>query len=55
MGKATAVYMDYDNLYRSINESYSQFKTSEVVKKILEHLISPKMNLDNKSILFYTA
>lgn len=38
MGKATAVYMDYDNLYRSINESYSQFKTSEVVKKILEHL-----------------
>lgn len=44
MTKPTAVFMDYDNLYRSINESYSMFKTSEVVKKLLEYLSNVQDN-----------
>lgn len=33
----TAIYIDYDNLYRSINESYSAFTGSETVRKIINH------------------
>lgn len=33
----TAIYIDYDNLYRSIDESYSQFTGSEVVRKIISY------------------
>lgn len=33
----TAIYIDYDNLYRSIDESYSKFTGSEVVRKIISY------------------
>ena len=35
----TAIYIDYDNLYRSINESYSSFTGPEVIQKIVESLV----------------
>ncbi|MBQ0140890.1 MAG: NYN domain-containing protein [Kurthia sp.] len=35
MNVSTAIYIDYDNLFRSINESYSQFQTYEVVNNII--------------------
>lgn len=50
--------MDYDNLYRSINESYSQFETYEVVKKIIRKLEgqdSNKVQLVKAFCDFHTA
>lgn len=58
MTVSTAIFMDYDNLYRSINESYSQFETSEVVKKIIhkmEELGSNSVQLVKAFCDFHTA
>lgn len=44
MEVSTAVYMDYDNLFRSINESYSQFQTYVVVNKILDSINGSNSN-----------
>ncbi|KSU59060.1 hypothetical protein AS034_19065 [[Bacillus] enclensis] len=44
MTNPTAVFIDYDNLYRSINESYSMFITSDVVKKLLDYLSDEQLN-----------
>lgn len=35
MNVSTAIYIDYDNLFRSINESYAQFQTYQVVNHII--------------------
>lgn len=38
MNASTAIYIDYDNLFRSINESYAQFQTYQVVERIIEKM-----------------
>lgn len=35
----TAIYIDYDNLYRSMNESYSTFTGPETVKEIVKYMV----------------
>lgn len=55
--ESTAIYMDYDNLFRSINESYSQFQTYEVVKRIIEKMeqLNNKVHLVKAFCDFETA
>jgi len=45
----TAVYIDYDNLYRSMNESYSAYSGAETVKSIVKYLRT-ELNCDVKLV-----